>query len=152
MAYRQLRVGLEASKAAPAAADFYVGELNARKRAASWLSFDKWLLPLYRWLGGYGVRPFPPLISLVGVVLLTSLALNKWGSLVKPADPKVVSGYDISKYPEALAVILRNSVSLVSAPADGLTASGTFLLVAERFVAVALLAMVVLAVRSRVAR
>ena len=33
LAYRQLRVGLEASKAAPAAADFYFGELEARRRA-----------------------------------------------------------------------------------------------------------------------
>lgn len=157
--YRQLRVGLENSKAAPAASDFYVGELNARRRSASWRSLDTWLLPVYRWVGGYGVRPFPPLLWLLGVTTAMAWLLRyhtHW--FVRDADPKLagfqpptLDGYFVhDRYRDALAFVARNSINLFQAP--GLAPIGTFLLVAERYVTVALLTFVVLAVRSRVAR
>lgn len=60
--YRQLRAGLEASKAAPAAADFYYGEMEARRGAAP-LWPDRLLLNVYRIFGGYGVRAWRPLAT-----------------------------------------------------------------------------------------
>jgi hypothetical protein len=41
----RLRAGLEVSRAVSAAADFYYGELDARRRTALWQSVDRYLLP-----------------------------------------------------------------------------------------------------------
>jgi hypothetical protein len=156
--YRQLRVGLEASKAAPAAADFYYGELDARRRAASSGTRDFWLLGLYRWVGGYGVRAGPPLVWLLALIVCTWLALWQFtdafvrDSLDGAALNNTLDGYRLDKPWDSLAFVVRNSISFVSAPAAGLTAAGTFLFVFERYTAVTLLALTAFAVRSRIAR
>jgi hypothetical protein len=54
--YRQLRAALEASKAAPAAADFYYGEMEMRRRSSACPSFDRLLLAIYKCTSGYGLR------------------------------------------------------------------------------------------------
>jgi hypothetical protein len=155
--YRQLRVGLEASKAAPAAADFYIGELEARRRRAQWLSVDHWLLPLYRWAGGYGVRAAPPLVSLAVVVAGTAAVADRFETAFVTADVEdgetIVGGYRLDDYWQSLAFVARNSISLFTVPSsDELSAFATFLLIGERLTAVSLLALFVFALRSRVAR
>jgi hypothetical protein len=158
--YRQLRVGLEASKAAPAAADFYYGELEARRRQAQAGRrrggpdhVDWYVLNAYRYLGGYGVRAMPPLLSFVAVVLATTVLLRVGtGLFVRDSFDGTIEGYRLDTLWGALAFVLRNSISLFSAPADGLTPGGAIMLIAERFAAVTLLALAVFAVRSRVAR
>ena len=70
--YRQLRAGLEASNAAPAAADFYYGELEPARHAAPRISLDRYLLPTYKWLGGYGVHAWRPFAWYVAVVMATA--------------------------------------------------------------------------------
>jgi hypothetical protein len=87
--YRQLRVGLEESKAAPEAADFYNGELEARRHAAG-DPLDRILIPVYRWVGGYGVRPGPPLFWLLIVVLGTGLFFQIDHALVRPPSATAV--------------------------------------------------------------
>jgi Pentapeptide repeats (9 copies) len=158
LTYRQLRAGLEASKAAPEAVDFYVGELNARRRSALLRSLDRWLLPLYRWVGGYGVRPGPPLCWLVAVIVATWLLLwqrTDWfvrDTLDNKPTNRTLNGYHLDQGWDSLAFVVRSSISFLSAPADGLTAAGTFLLVFERYTAVTLLTLAVFGIRSRVAR
>jgi hypothetical protein len=154
--YRQLRAGLEAKKEAPAAADFYIGELNARQLNAghhdSRNRLDHILLPVYWHVGGYGVRAVRPLAWLTAVLVATAVLLRlatAW--FVRPAD-HVLDGYHLDRFWDALAFVMRNSISFLSAPASGLTAAGTFLFVFERYAAVALLALTVFAVRSRVQR
>ncbi len=151
--YRQLRAGLESSRAAPSAADFYVGELEARRRQAERWSLDRWLLPVYRVVGGYGVRAMSPLVSFLITVLATTLLfMVATGWFVRDSFENTIEGYHLDSFWGALAFVLRNSISLFSAPAVGLTPGGTILLIAERFTAVSLLTLTVFAVRSRVAR
>lgn len=53
---------------------------------------------------------------------------------------------------DSLALVARSSMSLFAAPSDGLSATGTVVLVGERFVAISLLARPVAALRSRAHR
>jgi hypothetical protein len=149
-AYRGLRAGLEEAKAAPAAADFYFGEMEARRRRAPLISRDRPLLFLYRWVGGYGVRALPPLLWLV--VLLVGTWLLLWHGHDWFAYEKVLDRLHVDQPMGSLALVLRNSISILSAPAAGLTPLGVILFTFERYAAVTLLTLTVFAVRSRVQR
>ena len=158
-----MRANLEASKAAPAAADFYYGEMEMRRLAAGrWLS-ERTLLSLYKWVGGYGVRAWRPFAAYVTILVATTCGFRyrtRWlvtGALAATgADPVSGAGagrgLQWDRFWDVGAFVARNSISLLSAPASGLTAAGTFLLIGERFAAVALLTLGVLAVRARVQR
>ncbi len=150
--YRQLRAGLEASKAAPAAADFYYGEMEMR-RLATPRSLERALLVVYKWVGGYGVRAWRPLAAYLSVLAGTVAALvcpNTRRRLI--GDTIKIDNLHIDRAPGALAFALRNSTSVFQAPAGELTGLGTTLFVLERFAAVALLALFVVALRSKVQR
>lgn len=150
--YRELRVGLEASKASHAAADFYYGELECRRREARPGSIDWILLPAYKWLGGYGVRAWRPFAWYVAVVLGTSMVFRyRTGWFVR--EPELVGdGLSLSRYWDSVAIVGRSSVSFFNAPTAGLAAMGAILLIAERFAAISLLALAVVGLRSRVQR
>jgi hypothetical protein len=148
--YRQLRAALEQSKAAPDAADFYYGEMEMRRHRAGRL--EAALLHVYKALGGYGVRAWRPLAAYFALITLTVIAL-----LIEPirshlVTATVVDSLDITKPGGAIGFVLRNSTSIFSAPATELTGLGTSLFVFERYAAVSLLALFVLAVRSKVQR
>ena len=71
--YRQLRAGLEASGARPAAADFFYGEMEARRNRIPRPSFkwsEWWLLSIYKFTSGYGVRPWRSFACYFGIVFL----------------------------------------------------------------------------------
>ena len=166
--YRQLRASLESSKAAPAAADFYYGELEMRRNASRRWSVERWLLDIYKWVGGYGVRAWRPFATYLTVLAMTAAGFRyrtSWWvtdvlaaqgadptSTTTPSGAKVSAGLHFNRFWDAAAFVARNSISLLSAPAAGLTAGGTFVLIAERFAAVTLLALGVLALRARVQR
>lgn len=158
--YRQLRAGLEASKAAPAAADFYFGEMEMRRLAAPRVSAERFWLAVYKWFGGYGVRAWRPFITYLGLLAATTMMLHartNWFA----TDPLTATGaasidgeggLALTRYSSIAAFVTRNSISIFTAPAEGLTAAGTFLFIGERFASVTLLGLVVLALRSRVQR
>jgi Pentapeptide repeats (9 copies) len=150
--YRQLRAGLEVSKAAPEAADFYIGELDARRRTPGLWWVDRVLLRLYRSVGGYGVRAGPPAGWLASVIVVTALLFRYRTAWFVRGPGTVVDGFDVTHFWDALAFVLRSSVSLFTAPTTGLTPGGTIVLVLERYISVSLLALAVFALRSRVAR
>lgn len=138
--YRQFRSGLESSKAAPAAADFYYGELEMRRLAAGPKSFEGVLLWCYKRIGGYGVRPGPPFLAWIALILISGGAL--WAGGVTIAD----------KSETAITFVLRNSGDLFGAPAGGLTGLWAIFMLVERVVAIALVSLGVFALRSRVQR
>jgi uncharacterized protein YjbI with pentapeptide repeats len=148
--YRQFRSGLEASKAAPAAADFYYGEMEMRRLAASPKSFEKILLWCYKWIGGYGVRASRPFAAWFGLILFSATTL-RIGSVhfVDRAEPKPLP---LGRFGNAIILVLHNSVNLFSAPTSGLTPWGTFFMIVERAAAIALFSLGVFALRSRVQR
>ena len=149
--YRQLRAGLESSKAAPAAADFYYGEMEMRRFAAP-CGVERGLLATYKWFGGYGVRALRPFATYLALLAITAAGF-RCRTTYLVTDPKAAGdGLNLHHFGEAAAYAARNSISLLSAPTTGLTAAGTFVLIADRFLAVTLLALTVLALRARVQR
>jgi hypothetical protein len=159
--YRQIRSGLEASRATSDAADFYYGELEMRRLGARRVSAERLLLTPYKWLGGFGVRALPPLLSYLATVVGTSVLLWRrpgWfattaiTSAGAGADSEGRGGLAFTHLDSVFAFVVRNSISVFTTPVDGLTALGTVLLVAERFASIAMLGTAVLAIRSRVHR
>ena len=148
--YRQLRgVAIEDTKAAPAAADFYYAELDARRRARDVRPVRPVVVPARRWLR----RPA------AATAERTDRRSGRRGGTVPVEDqvrPHVgrreVDGYHMDQFWNTIAFVARSSVTLFSAPTDSLTAGGTLLLLAERFAAVSLLAICLFALRSKVAR
>jgi uncharacterized protein YjbI with pentapeptide repeats len=76
-AYRALRKGREDNKNEPGAADFYYGEMEMRRASAE--GFDRVLLPLYRWVSGYGLRAWRSLAALAVTVALFAWGFQAWG-------------------------------------------------------------------------
>jgi hypothetical protein len=150
--YRQLRAGLEASRAAPDAADFYIGELDARRRDDGTRWIDKVLLSGYRHVGGYGVRAGPPLFWFAVMVTVTAGLFRTLTAYYVRRGARTVDGYHLQRFWDAFAFVLRSSINLFSTPSVGLTPGGTILLVFVRYAGVALLALAVFALRSRVVR
>jgi uncharacterized protein YjbI with pentapeptide repeats len=75
--YRALRKGREDSKDEPGAADFYYGEMEARRRAAT--GFDRYLLAAYWLVSGYGLRAWRAVAALSVTVLLFAWGFQAWG-------------------------------------------------------------------------
>ncbi|MEU1409580.1 hypothetical protein ABZ471_46500 [Streptomyces sp. NPDC005728] len=173
--YRALRKATEDAKNEPDAADFYYGEMEMRRhdRARPW--GERALLRIYWALSGYGLRASRALIGLVAAIGLTILML-----VGLPVDPPVqringtlTDGKAVAlttkapaaggKAPDPLAKRFSwyraeravrtavNSVILGSA-GQGLTVPGTYTEMTSRLVEPGLLALVLLAVRSRVKR
>ena len=163
--YRQLRAGLEASKAAPAAADFFYGEMEARRAHTRWqgqpvrlgrllasryLSLRWWLLSLYKWCAGYGVRAWRAFasyfVTVIGIGLLFYFLKGQLIDLDATVKP------DVDTYLEAMTFSLRNSINLFRAPDTGLEPLGIMVLVLGRLLGVAFLALAVIGLRSHTER
>src|SRR6476660_702087 len=110
------------------------------------------LLWSYKALGGYGVRAWRPLAAYFGLLAATVIALLTEPIRSHLVTADVVDSLDITSPGGAIGFVLRNSTSIFSAPATALTGLGTSLFVFERYAAVSLLALFVLAVRSKVQR
>ena len=70
-AYRALRKGREDNKNEPGAADFYYGEMEMRRKAAS--GFERLILIMYWLVSGYGLRASRSVAFLLATVLLFAL-------------------------------------------------------------------------------
>jgi uncharacterized protein YjbI with pentapeptide repeats len=152
--YRQLRAALEASKAAPAAADFYYGEMEMRRRSCARPSFDRTLLALYKCTSGYGLRASRALLTYLLVLLGTTLLLRRetdW-FVASPTAAAGSSGLSFTSTWDVFAIAARSSVSVLSANTNGLTAAGTILFIVLRLVGPATIALTILAVRAKVQR
>jgi hypothetical protein len=154
LVYRQLRVALENSKASAAAADFYYGEMEMRRLAATRLSTERVLLDLYKATSGFGVKAGRAMLAYLAILLTTAAAL-RYGTNLFIADPDKVaasSGLDFRDYWDCVAIALRNSVTFFGSISEGLTAAGTALMFILRIAGPTAFALIVLALRSRVQR
>ena len=146
--YRQLRASLEASKAAPAAADFFYGEMKARRdqiTARRYVSSEWWLLSIYRGIAGYGVRPWRSFACFVALVLVMGLVFYGCESLVYRFD------WDRS-FEESVKYSFQNSVNLFQLRTWELSFFGIVLVVFQRLASIGLLALAVIGLRSRTER
>ena len=163
--YRQLRAGLEASKGAAAAADFFYGEMEARRvhirRSGKSRCFGRlrtgrngsaqwWLLSLYKWFAGYGVRPSRAFTWYFATVV--AIGALFWGFNAQLVDSSVAGAPSVSSLLECVAFALRNSISLFRAADIGLEPFGVMLLVLGRFAGVGFLALAVVGLRSHTER
>ena len=146
--YRELRVGLEASGARPAAADFFYGEMEARRKRIPrprYRSSEWWLLSIYKGSAGYGVRPWRSVACYFGVVFLMGLMFRYCSG--------AVDKYFVSRsFIESVMYSVQNSVSFFDLNHSKLSSLGVGLVVFERLVALSLLALVVVGLRSRTER
>ncbi len=167
--YRQLRASLEASRAGPAAADFFYGEMEARRsytgpfgRSSSsgrrgikrLISLRWWLLSLYKWFAGYGVRAWRSFMAYSVSVVAVAVALLAFDNALMDPNNSSSDGQPerISSLVDSLAFALKNSVSLFDFPNIGFQAAGTLILVAGRVLGVVFLALGIVGLRSRTER
>ncbi|MER6789879.1 pentapeptide repeat-containing protein [Streptomyces sp. NPDC000658] len=174
-AYRQLRKAFEDGKNEPGAADFYYGEMEMRRhdRAGS-PAGERGLLWAYWLISGYGLRASRALACLGVAMAVTVLALALWGLPTNAPISRSVgtlTGTTIAlttdsptpvlttsmrhrltaQRVESASRVVVNSVVFRSA-GQNLTTTGTFIEMASRILEPVLLALAVLAVRSRVKR
>jgi hypothetical protein len=152
--YRQLRAALETSKAAPAAADFYYGEMEMRRIASPRISFDRILLTAYKVISGYGLRAYRALSTYFAILLAVSLLLRyRTGWFVENASAAAGSAaLTFNRFWDVFAITARSSVTFFSPVTNGLNAAGTLLFIGLRLTGPVALALAILAVRARVQR
>ncbi|MFJ4748334.1 pentapeptide repeat-containing protein [Streptomyces albogriseolus] len=173
--YRHLRKALEDGRNEPGAADFYYGEMEMRRHGRTASRGERTLLWCYWALSGYGLRAARALTWLVLAMTVTVFVTMLWG--LPKTDPDPVSegtadGRRITlttrkptpvdpdgpyarrlsgeRFEKSLRVV-TNSV-IFRASGQDLTTTGTYVEMAARLVEPGLLALAVLAVRSRVKR
>ncbi|MCF3939567.1 pentapeptide repeat-containing protein [Gordonia tangerina] len=159
--YRSLRKALEDSKDEPGAADFYYGEMETRRLAATPFSVERSLLTLYGLVSGYGLRAWRALASLVALVGVASLCFIRgdnpfipweWVRTTTPATTPVIDP-DSVVWP--LAFGAQETIALFRpAGAVGVTLVGFGVVVdiIVRILGPVLLALAVLAIRNRTKR
>lgn len=138
--YRSMRKAREESRDFPGAADFYYGEMEMRRASAnSWV--ERAVLTLYWLLSGYGMRAGRAALAFALVVSLMAAGFQAVGFEKAPC------------FWQTIAWTLTASISLTrSVEAVDLTTAGMYMNVAIRLLGPALLALAVLALRSRVRR
>lgn len=145
-AYRALRKGREDNKNEPGAADFYYGEMEMRKEAAT--GFDRVLLPAYWMTSGYGLRAWRSLAALAVTVALFAWGFQAWGF-----DPD-------AGFWKSLLFSVESTTSLFRPPTLGteagerivLTDPGHVLQMGLRLLGPLFFALALLALRGRVKR
>ncbi|MFD0151152.1 pentapeptide repeat-containing protein [Streptomyces sp. NPDC055721] len=172
--YRELRKSLEDAKNEPGAADFYYGEMEMRRLSHRWREVERWLLQTYWMLSGYGLRASRSICWLAVAMMITVILMMSFGLPVESPkqtatgilysrsgqvsfkidkeDPKNPTGnrFTTKRFEKALNVTL-NSVVFRSSGQD-LTTAGGYIEMASRISEPVLLALAVLAIRSRVKR
>ncbi|MFD7409340.1 hypothetical protein ACFV7R_43460 [Streptomyces sp. NPDC059866] len=175
--YRQLRKAFEDGKNEPGAADFYYGEMEMRRHDYTGTSpGERGLLWAYWLLSGYGLRASRALGWLVAAMAVTIVLMMGFGLpdsfpkqvatgtipagggsvtlIVDKQDPQLTLPLDDrftgERLDQAIQVVL-NSVVFRSSGQD-LTAWGTYTEMVSRFTEPVLLALAVLAMRSRIKR
>jgi uncharacterized protein YjbI with pentapeptide repeats len=79
--YRSLRKGLEDSRDAPGAADFYLAELEMRRRVRDKPQSEALVLWAYRTFAGYGVRPLRPALWLALLLIAATASASALGAI-----------------------------------------------------------------------
>ncbi|MFI9234458.1 pentapeptide repeat-containing protein [Streptomyces rimosus] len=173
--YRQLRKAFEDGKNEPGAADFYYGEMEMRRHDRHGTPpGERGLLWGYWLLSGYGLRSSRALAWLLTAMSLTVLLLMGFGLPSSTPDPVSTGTLDHGKITlrtsspdaalsgafgrrmtweraEKATRVALNSVIFRSS-GQNLTAAGTYIEMASRFLEPTLLALAALAIRGRIKR
>ncbi|MEV5146970.1 pentapeptide repeat-containing protein [Streptomyces sp. NPDC052727] len=173
--YRELRKAFEDGKNEPGAADFYYGEMEMRRHDPHTSWSERFLLQVYWTVSGYGLRAARALSWLLAAMAATVLLMMLWGlpqESPKSVNTGIIEGRRITvitdtptpmnphgpyldrlsseRFEPALRVVINSVVFRSSG--QNLTTFGTYTEMASRFTEPLLLALAVLAIRSRVKR
>jgi len=139
--YRALRKALEDRKDEPGAADFYYGEMEMRRRSATWA--ERSILWFYWLISGYGLRASRAIAALLIMLALLAMPLHFWG--FTPGE----------SYGRALLFAAQSSISLLRAPASQPyheTAGGQVVEILLRLAGPLFFGLALLSLRGRVKR
>lgn len=167
--YRQLRKAGEDAKNEPGAADFYYGEMEMRRHAATTPAAERLILQAYWALSGYGLRATRALAVLMVVLILATVGFATVGFSASrrieyrpvvgssAGDPVTYrQGTVVGAHPgwiSALEFSLDTSTSLLHTTQDQpLNLIGRLLEILLRFAGPLLVGLAALAVRNRVKR
>ncbi|WP_405693931.1 pentapeptide repeat-containing protein [Streptomyces sp. NBC_01185] len=169
--YRQLRKAMEESKNEPDAADFYYGEMEMRRCDPGRSKAEKFLIALYWAVSGYGLRATRALVALVLTMVVTVALLMLFGIPMKDPLQEVRSKgvarmvidtpdadlnnairdrLSVERSEKALKVTLDSVV--FRSGGQNLTKLGNYVEMISRVLGPLLLALYLLALRSRIKR
>jgi hypothetical protein len=167
--YRQLRKAHEDAKNEPGAADFYYGEMEMRRHAATPRSAERALLTAYWAISGYGLRATRTLTALLILLVLGTVGFATVGfaassrteyrpaSLTTTGQPAVYRQVTVPAarpgWTAAVDQSLDSATALLRATQPrSLTPIGRAIEITLRLLGPLLLGLAVLAVRGRVKR
>jgi uncharacterized protein YjbI with pentapeptide repeats len=167
--YRSLRKGREDNRDEPGAADFYYGEMEMRRHAASWWSVEWMLLTLYWLVSGYALRAWRAFATLLLVLIIAAGLFSTVG--FKPPDsprlvPVRVTSTGMLVYeqqpvtrpsawrqaPAAFGYSAEVATSLLRGPQHPVTAIGEWTQAVLRWLGPLLFGLALLSLRGRVKR
>lgn len=164
--YRGLRKAREDSKDAPGAADFYYGEMEMRRvqdrdelglhlAAGPWLlrAGNYLLLELYRLIGGYGVRPFRPLLALIILTIAASLSINCLDAIhlevvTSSGDPELIN----ATFEDCIIFVLRSALLLPTPSTVDASNAALWIQIGARILGPLLIGLFAFGLRARVQR
>jgi hypothetical protein len=173
--YRQLRKGREEAKNEPGAADFYYGEMEMRRYAASTSWAERRVLETYWLISGYALRAWRALTTLLVVLALATALIVLWGlpehepragavgtitgqrvMLVyrspQPSVPRTALRDRWSWERAGKAIWISTNAAVFRTADQQLTAPGKVTEMSMRILGPLLLALAVLSIRNRVKR
>jgi hypothetical protein len=167
--YRALRKGREDVKNEPGAADFYYGEMEMRRHAATLHSVERALLTAFWMVSGYGLRATRALAALLVLLVLGTVGFATVGFAAsnrieyRPVGPSTAGQSAVYQqvtvptarpgWTAAVDHSIDSTTALLRATEPRpLTAAGRAIEIALRLLGPLLLGLAVLAVRGRVKR
>lgn len=142
--YRALRKGLEDQRNAPAAADFYYGEMEMRRHSLSANWADRLVLWVYWLFSGYGLRASRAVVAFALVVPLFAMGFWLWGL-------DLDHGRRVS-YWIALLRSFESATSLLRPSPPGLNELGQLIDAVLRLIGATLLGLALFSLRGRIRR
>ncbi|HKP90633.1 MAG TPA: pentapeptide repeat-containing protein [Thermoleophilaceae bacterium] len=153
--YRQLRASLEDSHDPPGAADFYYGEMEMRRRGSADL-LERALLYTYWITSGYGLKAWRSLTAYLVVVSSAAVAFHCFAAsltIAAACDADTTCKALHTSLPASFALSTQATLTFLRAhDVEGLTVGGSFILLFLRVSGPVFLAMIILALRSKVQR
>ncbi|MEO0297478.1 MAG: pentapeptide repeat-containing protein [candidate division WOR-3 bacterium] len=143
--YRQIRLTYEAMGEYPDAGDFYLLEMNARKRRLK--GFLKGLHLLYGWISNFGESIERATLWLLGVLGVSTILITLFGT-----EPK----FNLSNWRQVFSLLGSSFLAVLNAITLGKTESlnkfGAFILTFTRIFGLIILTLLLLAIRRRFRR
>jgi hypothetical protein len=150
--YRALRKGLEDTRDAPGAADFYYGEMEMRRFSEETPWVERRVLDVYWLVSGYGLRASRSLAALVMLIVGFALFMRRYGFVPRKELFGLVTVPVRPSFTSAVLQTIEGATRVVGRNQGELTSAGQIMEAVLRVLGAILLGLSLLAVRARVKR